>query len=271
MGRDLVVAGEARSHVAAVSGSVEVSGRVGGDVIVLGGSARLVETAVVDGDVYALGGVVEVASGAHIGGRSAAYPTMSGAWLTLLEGPALGLSPLSPVVVAAKLALLAAWLALTLLLFATGGREMLSTSDGVRREPFRNFFTGLAGVLALLLTALFFSAFAAAVVGIPLLAIVVIVALLLKLWGMVAVFHALGDWAARGLLRRRRPHALNAAALGLFLLGGVKLVPWLGTVAWTAATLIGVGSALTTKFGRRRPWFEPADFEPVARSLSPFP
>ena len=89
----------------------------------------------------------------------------------------------------------------------------------------------------------------------PLLVLLVLLAMVLKLWGMVAVFYALGDWLSRRLLHRRfRP--LHAATLGLLVLGVVKFLPWIGVLAWTTATFIGVGAALSTKFGRREPWFE---------------
>ncbi len=253
IGRDLTVAGDALSDVAAIEGSVRVTGSVAGDVIVLGGSAALAPDARVGGDVFVLGGRIEAAPGARIGGRAVSYPTVASAWLTLMEGPSLGLSAVSPVVLGAKLALLAAWAVIVFLLFAVAGRELMSTSEAVRREPFRSFAVGLTGVLTMTLTALFFSALAAALVGLPLLVLVVLVALVLKLWGMVAVFHALGAWVAGR--RRRRVAALNAACLGLVVLGVVKLVPWLGVIAWTTATLVGVGATLTTKLGRREPWF----------------
>lgn len=255
LGRDLVVAGEAMSDVVSISGSTRVTGRVGGDVIVLGGDGLLSETARVAGDVFVLGGRLETAPGARIEGRSVSYPTVSSAWLTLMEGPSLGLSARSPVVLGAKLALIAAWLALTLLLFATSGRQLLETSESVQANAGRNFVTGVAGVLAMLLTALFFSAFAAAIVGIPLLILVVLLALVLKLWGMVSVFHATGYWLLARLLKKRAL-PLNYALVGLLVLGAIKLVPWVGTWTWTVATFIGVGSTLTTKFGRQEPWFD---------------
>ena len=255
LGRDLVVAGEAMSDVVSISGSTRVEGRVGGDVIVLGGDGLLSETARIAGDVFVLGGRLEAAPGARIEGRSVSYPTVSSAWLTLMEGPSLGLSAGSPVILGAKLALMAAWLALTLLLFATSGRQLLETSESVQANPGRNFVTGVAGVLAMLLTALFFSAFAAAIVGIPLLILVVLLALMLKLWGMVSVFHATGYWLVARLFKKRAL-PLNYALVGLLVLGAVKLVPWVGTWAWTVATFIGVGSTLTTKFGRQEPWFD---------------
>lgn len=260
LGRDVVVAGEALSDVAAFDGSVRITGVVAGDVIVLSGDVQVAAGAHVGGDVFVLGGRVEAAPGSTIDGRTVAHPTASSAWLTLLEGPSVGLGGDAPLVLGTKLALMAAWMALALLLFAASGRQVLSTSATVRREPFRCFMVGLTGVLALALTAVAFAAVAPALAGAPLLVLVVLFALLLKLWGMVAVFHALGAWSAAAL-RRRRPLALNAATLGLLILGVAKFVPHLGVLVWTVATLIGVGASLASKFGRQEAWFQMAELE----------
>jgi hypothetical protein len=223
LGRDLIVDGEALSDVAAVNGSIRVSGTVRGDVIVMGGTATLQPTAHVEGDVFVLGGVLVTSDGARIDGRAVSYPTFSSAWLTLLEGPSLGGSATSPVILGAKLALLAAWMVLTLILLAVSGREVQRTSETAQAEPFHCFLVGLTGVLALFLTGLFFSSFAAMIVGVPLLALVTIAAMVLKLWGMVGVFHAVGAWAGRRLGRARRP-ALQCAVLGVAVLGVLKVV-----------------------------------------------
>ena len=255
VGRDLEVHGEALADVAALDGDARITGRVDGDVIVLGGDVELAATARVGGDVFALGGHVRAAAGAEVGGRTVSHPTVSAAWLTLIEGPAFGLSATDPLVLGAKLALLTAWLALVLLLFATSSREVLATSESVAGEPFRNFFLGLTASLTLVLAALFFTAFSTALVGVPMLVLVVVAALVLKLWGMVAVFHAAGRWLF-DLLGRRQPAAvLNVAVAGLAALGLFKMLPWVGAWVWTAATLIGIGATLETKFGRREPWF----------------
>lgn len=260
VGRDVVVAGEALSDVAALNGSVRVTGTVSGDVIALGGGVVLGPRARIGGDVYAVGGTVEAAPGATVEGRTVAHPTASAAWIPLLEAPGLGAGAATPVVIGAKLALMAAWMALALLLFAASGRELLATSESVRREPLRCFLTGLTGVLALVLTAVAFGAFAPPVAGAPLLALVVLFALLLKLWGMVAVFHALGAAALRAA-RRPRVLALNAVTAGLLVLGMAKFVPVVGAWIWTVATLIGVGATLTSKFGRQEAWFQIAELD----------
>ena len=258
LGRDLRVAGDAESHAVAIGGTVTVTGHVEGDVIVLSGNAILGGAARVGGDVFVLGGRIDAAPGAEIAGRSVAYPDATAAWLALLEGPAIGSPP--AVVLGAKLALIAFWALVVTLLFAVAGREIVTTSAVVRAEPFRHFFVGLTGVLAMTMTAVAASALISAIVGLPLLALVVAIALLLRFWGMVAVFHALGTW----LLERRRTATrpatvpVTAATLGLVALGLVKLVPWLGVWAWMIASFIGVGAALTTKLGRNEPWVSPA-------------
>ncbi len=253
--RDIEVDGEALADVAALQGSVLVAGHVKGDVIVIGGNAHLGPRAAVDGDISVMGGVIQADPGARIGGRSVSYPNASPSLMTFIEGPSLGLDATSPLVLGAKLALLAAWAALLLLLFAASGRQMLETADDVRQEPFMSFFTGLTGVAALVLTALAFNVFLGGLAWAPMLALMALLLLVLKLWGMVAVFYALGDWLAQRVLRRAlRP--LNAATVGLLVMGLVKFLPYVGVWVWTAATLIGIGATLSTKFGRRELWFD---------------
>ncbi len=255
IGRDVSVEGEALSDVAALDGSVDVSGRVDGSVIVLRGDARLAPTARVAGDVYVVGGRIHAARGAQTGGRMVSYPNASNAWLTLLEGPSIGLGFATRLVLGAKLAVVVSWALLLLLFFATSGRQLIETAEGVRREPFRSFFVGLTGVVCLVLTALFLTAFARGILGVPFVVLIVLLGVVLKLWGTVAVFYALGDWLASHVFRRRF-QPLNAATIGLLVLGALKFLPWLGVLAWYVVTLIGVGAALSTKLGRREPWFE---------------
>jgi hypothetical protein len=255
LGRDVVVAGEALSDVAVVNGSVDVSGKVDGDVVVLRGDVRLAPTARVGGDIYVVGGMFHAARGALTGGRMVAYPNAPNAWLALLEGPTIGAGFASRLVLGAKLAVVASWAVLLLLFFAASGRQVVETAEGVRREPLRSFLVGLVGVVCLVLTGLFFTAFARGVLGAPFVVLIVLLGIVLKLWGTVAVFYALGNWLCHRILRRRF-QPLNAATVGLLVLGAVKFLPWLGVLAWYAATLIGVGAALSTKFGRGEPWFE---------------
>lgn len=265
LGRDMVVDGEALSHAVVMGGSIYVNGRVTGDVVVIEGDIHLGSTARLEGDAFVVGGRLEIERGAAIAGRSLAYPDAAEVWTTLIQGPTMGLPPTSPIVLGAKLALLAFWAFLIALLLSISGRGVLSTSESIRTEPFRNFFVGLTGITAMVLTALLFSALSGTFLGLPLLVLVGVVALVLRFWGMVAVFHALGEWLDHQLRRtgvrsgrELRPLPIVAATYGLLVLGVLKFLPWVGIWSWSLATFIGVGAALTTKLGRREPWLNTA-------------
>lgn len=255
VGRDLAVHGDARQNAVALGGEIRITGHVDGDVISLGGSVTLAEGAVVGGDVCALGGVVELGEGAEVRGRSLAYPSAPSAFLLLLEGPALGLSPTSPVVIAAKLSLIASWMLVSLALLRLFPRPMDETVETVSSEPFRCFFAGLTASLGGVLLMALLTAVMAPIAGVPIAALVILLALLLKLWGLVAVFGGLGRWLFQHFGRRRwRPVIpVQATLLGLVLLSALKMTPYLGTWVWTVVSLVGVGAALISRFGQGEP------------------
>ena len=253
LGRDLVLEGRAAAGVAVLNGSARIAGAVDGDVVVLGGRAELESTAIVDGDVFVLGGDIHAQPGSRVTGRSVAYPTAPGALLVLAEGPALGLSPWSRVVVGTKLALLAAWLVTAMALVGAAWPAIESTAAAIAEAPLRSLSTGLVAVLAMLLLGLFLSAFLGVAAGVPLLVLLGLGSLVLKLWGTVAVCALLGRGVAR-VAGWRGSGPLAQALYGLALLGALKFVPWVGVWAWTAATLVGVGASLLTKLGRREAW-----------------
>ena len=116
--------------MAALEGSVEVSGRVAGDVVVLGGDARLASRGADRRRRLRAGRRrPRRPRGARRRGGWSPIRRPPRPWLTLIEGPSLGLGFASPLVLGTKLALLAAWAALLLLLFAASGRQLLETAD----------------------------------------------------------------------------------------------------------------------------------------------
>jgi hypothetical protein len=254
LGRDLLLEGRAASGVAVLRGSARIEGQVEGDVVVLDGDAEIGPAARIDGDVFVLGGAIRERPGAEVSGRTVAYPTAPGALLVLAEGPALGLSPWSRVVVGTKLALLAAWLITAMMLVGSAWPAIDSTAQAIAESPLRSFVTGLVAVIAMLLLALFLSSFLGVAAGVPLLVLLALAALVLKLWGTVAVFALIGRRLIRGRPGRTAIGPLTATLFGFALLGVLKFVPWIGVWAWMAATLVGVGASLQTKLGRREAW-----------------
>ncbi len=255
LGRDLELRGEARADVVVLSGDARIDGTVTGDVIVLGGDVHLGPPARLRGDVFVLGGEVKAEAGAAVEGRTVAYPRAPSSLLVLAEGPLLGRSPLSPAMVLLNLALLLAWLLVSVLLVWGFDSSLTVTAQSVLERPFRNFFAGLVAVLAVGVTFGVVVAVAPALVGAPLLVVCAVAAMVCKLWGTVAVFMAVGT----RLLPNRpgiagRPMA--TVLVGLLALGVVKMAPWLGGWTWTIVTCVGIGAALDSRLGRREAWFD---------------
>lgn len=260
IGRDLELRGEARSEAVVLNGDARIDGLVLGDVIVLGGDVELGRSARLGGDVFVLGGRVDAESGAVVEGRTVAYPRAPSSLLVLAEGPVLGQAALSSAVALLNLALLLAWLLVTLVLVAGFDPALTATAQSVLERPFRNFFAGLVAVLAVAVTFAVLTAVAPALVGAPLLAVCGVAILVCKLWGTVAVFLAVGARLLPDRLGRTgrlglggRP--LAAALCGLLALGLVKMAPWVGGWTWTIVTCVGIGAALDSRLGRRDPWF----------------
>ncbi|MYA08365.1 MAG: hypothetical protein F4Y32_10255 [Holophagales bacterium] len=254
IGRDLELRGEARSDAVVLNGDARIDGAVQGDVIVLGGDVELGPSARLGGDVFVLGGRVNAESGAAVEGRTVAYPSAPSSLVVLTEGPVLGQAALSPTVALLNLALLSAWLLVTLVLVAGFDPALTATAQSVLERPFRNFFAGLVAVLAVALAFAVLTAVAPALVGVPLLAVCGVAILVCKLWGTVAVFLAVGARLLPGRLGLAgRP--LAAALCGLLALGLVKMAPYVGGWTWTIVTCVGIGAALDSRLGRRDPWF----------------
>ncbi len=162
---------------------------------------------------------------------------------------------------AVTVSLIAVWLLAAVGLTLMSGREVRSSSIELRHSALHCFTLGLVAVTSFVLTAIVFSYLIPFFVGVPLLFMLAVFAVITKIYGLVAVFHALGaliggartrdELASRNWLRGD----LALAVLGLVVLGALRLIPVVGPVIWAGASVFGVGSALATKFGRREPWF----------------
>jgi preprotein translocase subunit SecG len=236
---------------------------VGGSVFVFGGSAQVANT--VDGDLFVIGGNVTFAPAGRVRGNvihggqlvnaqgrvgGSAYP------LTSVQGATASLTKTAVV-----LSLLFFWIVGAVILTLFSGREIRASSVEIRSSALYCFTLGLVAVTSFVLTAIVFSYLVPYLVGIPLLAGLGVFAALTKIYGMVAVFHALGSIVAgsrsREQLDRRKwlRGDLAMVLIGVLILGAIRLIPGVGTIAWSVASVFGVGVALATKFGRREPWF----------------
>lgn len=251
--------------------SVVIDHPVKGDVQVFGGAATVRD--VIDGDLFVFGDGVTFEGN----GRVTGHVIWFGGQVTNGEGRVGGrlYSPTSLETAAAAmtrnaviLSLLVVWLIAAVILGLMSGRELRMSSLEVRASPLHCFALGLVALTSFVLSAIVFSYLIPYLVGIPLLAALGVFAMLTKVYGTIAVFHAVGTLVAgsktRDQLARRKwlRGDLAMVVVGLLILGAIRMIPGIGPLVWGCASVFGVGVALATKFGRREPWFlvwRPAD------------
>jgi hypothetical protein len=153
------------------------------------------------------------------------------------------------------------WAIAAIVVTLMSGREIRYSSIEVRTSPLHCFALGLVAVTSFVLTGILFNYLIPYVVGIPLLIALAVFAILTKIYGTIAVFHAVGAIVANArsredLAKRRWLRGdLVLVIIGVLILGAIRLIPVVGVVAWGVASIFGIGTALATKFGRREPWF----------------
>ena len=158
------------------------------------------------------------------------------------------------------LSLLLAWLIAAIVVTLMSAREVRYSSVELRASALHCFALGLVAITSFVLTAIALN-YLPSVIGLPLLIALGVFAIVAKIYGAIAVFHALGTMIAgarsRQALDRRRwlRGDLAMVLVGVLVLGALRLIPVVGTLIWALASVFGVGTALATKFGRREPWF----------------
>lgn len=157
--------------------------------------------------------------------------------------------------------LLTVWILAAIVLTLMSGREIRYSSVEVRTSPLHCFALGLVAVTSFVLTAIVFDYLVAYFVGVPLLIALAVFAILTKIYGTIAIFHATGTLIAgsrsRDQLERRKwlRGDLAMVMIGVLVLGALRLIPVVGPIIWGLSSVFGIGVALATKFGRREPWF----------------
>jgi hypothetical protein len=233
--------------VQSYGGALTVASEISGDLLVIGGSVTFTGAGRVRGNLIHAGAKLSNVEG-RVGGR--VYPLAS------LEGAAGAVT--KRVIVAS---LLLVWLIAAVVVTLMSGREIRLSSVELRTSALHCFVVGLVGITSFVLTAIAFSYLVPYVVGIPLLAALAVFGILTKVYGMIALFHAAGTLVAgsrtRSQLGKRKwlRGDLAMVVIGVLLLGAIRMIPVVGTILWSLASIFGVGVALATRFGRREPWF----------------
>jgi hypothetical protein len=252
-GGDLRVNGHVNEDAVVFGGNLEITGHVEGDAHAFGGNVVLGPDAKVEGDVSAFGGSVLKQEGAEVEGRTESF---GGANIGRMVA-----GELKDSIKEAKQhrdeerragGRLASFLMTFTLLFGMGflgqlffPSRMKALSAEIRAQPVRSGVVGLLGALALVpaLVMLMIT-----LIGIPVALALLVVVPVLTGWGFAAVASELGTLLP--LPRGRKTQAM-VLALGLLILLVVGRIPVLGTLVLVAATLVGLGAIMRTRFGHR--------------------
>lgn len=264
LGESLVLDEPVEGNVQLMGGNVLIESRIDGDVTAFGADVTIGTEGEVRGDVFALGGNVTGSLG-NVSGTIFAPKSVAAA----LEGAAAGSrtivaatsQPFSLVTIALKLSLLLIWFFAAVAIVVIDGKGVRVSSLEVRASAFHSILLGLVAFTSFVLSAVVFSYLVPYGIGILLLVALGIFAVVTKVYGMIAIFHAVGTWIARPGSREELQQRgwlkgdLAMVVLGLLVLGALRMIPVVGNVIWMIASLVGVGVALSTRFGRREPAF----------------
>ncbi len=245
--RSALISKPMSGSVQVFGGSADVQDVIDGDLLVFGGDVRFSGAGRVNGNVIHAGGTVSNAAG-RVGGRVYALASVEGAAASITSK-------------AIALSLLFLWIIAAILLTLISGREIRFSSVEIRSSALHCFALGLVAFTSFVLTAIVFSYLIQYLIGIPLLAALAVFGVLTKIYGMVAVFHAIGTLVAGAKTREQLTSRkwlrgdLAMVVIGVVILGAIRMIPVIGTLTWSVASIFGIGVALGTRFGRRDPWF----------------
>ena len=257
LGREVIVEGSVAGSVVATGAPATVTGTVARHVVVLGAGATVRGTARIEGDLLVLGGAVSFEEGASaersVGGRVRSVEALEAAFLAELRTSPIRDAALSPLLVSFRLLLLVGWLVVGLVLLRLFPRRVLLGAGRIRGHAILLGAIGASAVLTAVLLSACLLLVLPAPAGLAATAALVAALFLLKAFGLVGVFVAVGTRllrrSSRGDLLFGAPAALAA---GLLALGLPSLLPVAGPVLWGVASLVGIGLSLRLLAGREK-------------------
>jgi hypothetical protein len=250
--RDVVVSQALPGRVVAVLSNVRIAARVSGDVIVWGGDVSFAPGGSVAGDLLVFGGSIDSPPGQAlpVEGRVSTPGSLLHLYLSEMrrapwEEGAFGTSVLPGL----HLLALSLWLAIALALLWFFASPLARAAMFAEEDWSGSLLAGSLGVLTLFLAAGAALSLLPSSVAIPIALLSAGIAVVAKVFGMAALFLLVGQKVLKSVAPSRRPAALAA---GFALLGGVSLLPFIGALVWSAASILAVGVALVSRFGTPR-------------------
>jgi len=249
VGRTVVVSAPVSGRVTSIGGDVLVRAPVSGDVVVWGGDVRLEPGAAVEGDVVDLGGTV-AGPASSVRGRILTPGSLTAIYLSEARRAPWQTSEIGWATLAGlRLFVLALWTLAASVVLRFWSSPVSRAATAFEEGPGLAAASGIVGVVFLFLAAIAALTALPSAARVPAAALIVAAAFALKVFGMTALFVFVGQRLTGWNRAASRPGAL---ALGLLVCGAVSLVPVAGPIVWSAASVLSVGAAVSTRFGSPR-------------------
>lgn len=253
-GSDVVVReGETARDVVVFGASAVVDGMVNGDLVVIGGDAKLGPRAEIKKNLVIFGGKIDADPAAKIGnnrfvlGGGGLFGAKS--WIQWpMQWFNSGLLLGRPLPHQYSWSWMIAGLGVLLYLFVAliFPRQVQASAAMLEDKPGSAMFTGM---LALMLFGPLLLLLAVTVVGLVVIPFALVASVAILLIGKAAVYRHVGQQIGFG--RVHGPLLALALGAGLFCL--LYTVPVLGFLAWGVVTALGIGAAMLALFKRSRP------------------
>jgi hypothetical protein len=250
-GTDVVVDAPISGRIVAVLSNVRIDSRVSGDVNVWGGNVSFGPAGFVEGNVSVFGGGVAALEGRAlpVSGRVSTPGTLLHLYLAEMRRAPWRDASAAWAARGLWLMALSAWLILSLALLYFFGSSFARAAFYAERDWSGSLLAGALGVLTLFLAAAVALTLLPAALSVPFAVALAGLAVAAKVFGMGSLFLLLGQRLLRNLSPSGRPAAL---ATGFAVLAGLSLLPFVGVVVWSIASVVGVGIALLSRFGAPR-------------------
>lgn len=251
VGRDMAITSPVTGNVAALFSNVTIDSRVAGNVIVWGGDVRFGPGGAVDGNLSVFGGgVAAAAPGAlPVSGRVSTPGSLLRLYLEEMHRAPWDPAGRGTIEHGLRLIALSGWLLASLLLLWLFGSPFARAAAAAERDWSGALLGGALGVLTLFLAAAAALALLPSSVSVPIALSFAGLAVVAKIFGMAALFLLLGQKVLRNVSPGKRPAAL---ACGFGLLAAASFLPLVGGMLWSAASVVAVGIAFSSRFGTPR-------------------
>jgi hypothetical protein len=254
-GGNVVIEGRVKQSVVAFGGTITIGGEVGEAVVGIGSNITLKPTAAIRGDVVSIGGLLQKEPGCSIAGDTVYFKASELGSRFFKRGLFKGIFafPLFPIFLIIKLIGLFLWFIAALVVAALFPHPIARAAAAIRTSFWPVFGTGLLAVIIFTGLSIFAALLCFILIGIPIAIALFWAALIIKVFGRVALFYLLGESLLKAF-GAKNITAIGASLAGLLVVSLVGFIPFVGFLFTLVLSILGWGAVVRTKFGTTDVW-----------------